>query len=173
MTEQKVKFEIENGVGRITLNRPEARNALDTDTLVELARLAVRAHDDDKVRAVLLTGAGQGFCAGGDVKQMMAMGTSGDRTPAELAYEGAGNLHQAMTALVRMPKPVVCAINGVAAGAGVSLALMGDVVWASEQASFRMSYTAIGLSPDGGSTSCFRASSAPSSPPSSSSPIAP
>lgn len=152
-----VTFEVEAGVGTITLNRPAVLNALDAGAMGELARVVTRAGLDPAVRAVLLTGAGRAFCAGGDVKQMAAgvpaaaRATSGTMSQAD-ALAGASDLHQAISGLRRMPKPVLSAVNGVAAGAGVGLALAGDLVWAGQSATFTLAYTAIGLSPDGGAT---------------------
>lgn len=151
MAEETVRYSKQGGIARITLDRPAALNALDLPTLTRLSDVATEASRDDSVRVVLLTGAGRGFCAGGDVKAM-TRGTSGDRSPLQLALDGTGALHQAISALYRMPKPVVAAVNGPAAGAGVGLALACDIVWAAQSAHFTASYTGIGLSPDGGTT---------------------
>lgn len=152
MTSHGVDYENREGVAQITLNRPQTRNALSSAVITRLGELAVDLHSDDSVRAVLLTGAGESFCAGGDVKEMMSLASEGDRTPQARAHDAAGALHVAISALLRLPKPVLCAVGGVAAGAGVGLALTGDIVWAAESASFTLGYTAIGLSADGGST---------------------
>lgn len=148
---ESVLYSVDAGVAHLTLNRPEAKNALDTPTMERITQLVLASEQNEAVRALLITGAGQAFCSGGDVKQMMSMAGS-DRSPAELAYEGAGLLHQAITALYRSDKPIVCAVGGPAAGAGVGLALSADIVWASESATFTLAYTKIGLSPDGSST---------------------
>jgi 2-(1,2-epoxy-1,2-dihydrophenyl)acetyl-CoA isomerase len=148
-----VLYSTRDGVGVLTLNRPESLNALDMETLAELRRVVAHAATDTAARALLVSGEGRGFCAGGDLKQMLSSWiAAGPGRPRTGALEGAGDLHQAVSMLARMPKPVVCAVNGPAAGAGVGLALTGDVVWAAESATFTLAYTAIGLSPDGGTT---------------------
>jgi len=152
MSDQGVEYEQREGVAYVTLNRPQARNALSSVVIARLGRIAVDLHADESVRAVLISGAGEAFCAGGDVKEMMSLAEDGDRTPQARAHDAAGALHVAISALLRLPKPVLCAVGGVVAGAGVGLALTGDIVWAAERATFTLGYTAIGLSPDGGST---------------------
>lgn len=158
MSEQQatVLYEAVDGVGRITLNRPDRLNALDPETIAQLERCALRAATDGEVRAVLITGQGRGFCSGGDVKTMATGAGAGDLAglpPQAIALSAAGTLHHAIATLRRMHKPVICAVNGPAAGAGVGVALAGDIVWAARSASFKLAYTAIGLSPDGGTTS--------------------
>lgn len=147
MTDQPVDFRMSGAVAQITLNRPDA-NALDLEMARSLMDAAMRCDHDPAVRAVLLTGNGRFFCAGGDLK---AMAGFGDALPSKLK-EMTVYLHAAVSHLVRMRAPLVIAVNGPAAGAGFSLAVIGDIVLAARSASFTMAYTAAGLVPDGSST---------------------
>ena len=131
----------------VTLNRPDDANSLDPVMARELADVAVTLDHDADVKAVVLTGSGRFFCAGGDVKGMLAF----EHMPSGLKRL-ADDLHRAVSTLTRMPAPLVVAVNGVAAGAGFSLAASGDLVVAAESAKFTMAYTKIGLSPDGSSS---------------------
>jgi 2-(1,2-epoxy-1,2-dihydrophenyl)acetyl-CoA isomerase len=135
-------------VARLTLNRPRAGNALDMEMAAQLMRAAIACDEDQSVRCVLLTGAGRLFCAGGDVG---AFAAAGDGVGAMLK-EITAYLHMAMSRLMRMDKPLVTAVNGPAAGAGFSMAIAGDIALAAQSAHFTLAYTALGLSPDGGST---------------------
>jgi 2-(1,2-epoxy-1,2-dihydrophenyl)acetyl-CoA isomerase len=138
----------DGAVRTITLARPEVGNALDIPMCRALMEAAIAADEDDGVRCVLLTGEGKLFCAGGDVAGFSG---AGERLPAYLK-EITAYVHAAVLRLVRMEKPVVVALNGAAAGAGVGLAILGDVVLADPRASFALAYSGIGLSPDGGTT---------------------
>lgn len=140
-----VILERDGAIARITLNRPEAGNGLDVPASRALMEAAIACDEDDDVRCVLLTGAGRMFCVGGDVS---AFSAAEDKAPA-LLKEITAYVHAAVTRLVRMPKPVITAVNGPAAGAGVGLAILGDLVLADPAAHFTLAYTAIGLSPDG------------------------
>ncbi|MDF1661176.1 MAG: enoyl-CoA hydratase-related protein [Planctomycetota bacterium] len=149
----KVLFEVNGNAATITINRPDCLNALDAETIHALYRHAITVGSDPKIRVVLITGAGRAFCAGGDVKDMLGQALANpNKSPAVIAKETAGILHALIAELRRMPKPVVTAVNGPCAGAGVGIALAGDIVWANESASFNLAYTRIGLSPDGGTT---------------------
>ena len=141
-------FERLGAVARITLNRPDAANALDETVARELMQAAIRISEDRSIRAVILTGAGRMFCAGGDLK---AFARQEARLPAHLK-ELAGVLHLAISRFARMEAPVIAAVNGAAGGAGLSLCLFADLVIAAESAKFTLAYTRAGLSPDGGST---------------------
>ena len=143
-----IRYELRDQVARITLNRPDAGNALDGPMGRELMHAAIRASEDRAVRAVLLTGAGRMFCAGGDLKSFAAQG---EALPAHLK-ELAGMLHLTISRLVRMEAPLIVAVNGAAGGGGMSFVLAADLVIAAESAKFAMAYTRAGLSPDGGST---------------------
>jgi 2-(1,2-epoxy-1,2-dihydrophenyl)acetyl-CoA isomerase len=135
-------------VERITLNRPESANGLNLTLAQELVRAAAASAADDEVRAVVLTGAGRFFSAGGDLKWMEAHAAEAGPAIKELA----DNLHRATTTLARMDAPVVVAVNGMAAGAGLSIALGGELIFAAESAKFTSAYTRAGLSPDGSLT---------------------
>jgi 2-(1,2-epoxy-1,2-dihydrophenyl)acetyl-CoA isomerase len=135
-------------VATITLNRPDAFNALDLELGRELFHAALEVDEDPRVRCVVVTGAGKAFCAGGDVKAFVGnLSRIGVHIKELTTY-----LHGAVSRLARSDKPVVMAVNGVAAGGGFSLALSGDVVVAAESARFTMAYSRIAATPDGSSS---------------------
>lgn len=141
-------FDIRDSIARITLNRPDAANALNVDMAKDLMHAALQCDADPVIRAVIITGTGRMFCAGGDLKSFAAQGE-------KLAYhlkEVTTYLHAAMSRFTRMNAPVIAAVNGTAAGAGMSLACACDLVLAAESAKFTMAYTRVGLTPDGSST---------------------
>lgn len=143
-----VLYHASEGVATITLNRPEVLNALNADLLRELRAAVDRAADDESVRAVVLTGSGRGFSSGADLGARQS-------TNGEMADSGAllrERYHPLILKLREMPKPVISAVNGVAAGAGMSIALAADVVLAAKSASFLQAFSKIGLVPDAGST---------------------
>jgi 2-(1,2-epoxy-1,2-dihydrophenyl)acetyl-CoA isomerase len=135
-------------VATITLNRPDAYNALTLALGRELFHAVLDVDDDADVRCIVITGRGKAFCAGGDVKEFA------DNLPriGVLVKELTTYMHGAISRLCRSEKPVVMAVNGVAAGGGFSLALSGDIVLAAESARFTMAYTKIGATPDGSSS---------------------
>lgn len=141
-------LEQENGVARLTLNRPTAGNSIDLDLARALMEAAIQCDEDDSIRCVSLSGTGRLFCAGGDIQSFIA---AGGRAPA-LLKELTGYLHLAIARLARMDKPLVTVVNGPAAGAGVGLAALGDIVLAARSAHFTLAYTNIALSPDAGCT---------------------
>ncbi len=141
-------FNIRNGVAVITLNRPASNNALDLGMARELKDAADRCSRDSTIGAVLLTAEGTTFCPGGDMK---AFAQEGDDLPLYLQH-ATFHLHAAMSTFVQMPAPLVVAVNGTAAGVGMSLALAGDITLAGESSRFVMAYTQQGLTPDGGAT---------------------
>jgi 2-(1,2-epoxy-1,2-dihydrophenyl)acetyl-CoA isomerase len=150
---ERFLYSVERGVATIAFHRPERLNALDGKALEELAYLTTHVASDAEVRAVLLTGSGRGFCAGADVKFLMESAMGGLDGPLDaFVRAGAVQLHTAVTDLRRTPKPIITAVNGPAAGAGVGLALSGDVIWAAKDATFTLAYTKIGLAPDGSTT---------------------
>jgi len=148
MNYENLRFELADGVAKITLDRLDSANAIDLALGRELMQVAIRCDEDLTVRAVLLTGAGKMFCAGGDLKSFAAYG---DALPAVLK-ELTTYLHAATSRFARMAAPLVVAVNGTAAGAGFSLAVAGDLVLIAESAKLAMAYTAAGLSPDGSSS---------------------
>lgn len=138
----------ENGIARITLNRPKAGNAIDLPLARALWEAANEVDEDESIRVVTLTGTGKLFCGGGDVG---AFADAGERF-STLLKELTGYVHSAIARFARMNKPMVTIINGPAAGAGFNLSLMGDIAIAAQSAHFTTAYTGIGLTPDGGAT---------------------
>ena len=153
MVASPIQFSKSGNVGVIRLNRPEARNAL-TIQMIQDLRSAVNSCRSKEVRSVLLTGSGDAFCAGADVKDFVAhLENGGPEGLSQHVEETAGLLHcEVVLGLCRLEKPVVAAINGVAAGAGFSLMLACDIRIASSSARFLMAYANIGATADGGST---------------------
>ena len=141
-----VLLNLEGPVATLTLDRPQLGNAIDLPMAQAILRAAIRCDQDPAIRCVVITGAGRLFCAGGDLGAFTA---AGDDVPGFLS-ELAGVLHLAISRLMRMAKPLVVLVNGPAAGAGMSLSLIGDIVLAARSAHFTPAYTGIGLSPDGG-----------------------
>jgi 2-(1,2-epoxy-1,2-dihydrophenyl)acetyl-CoA isomerase len=140
-----VLYEVDEGLATVTLNRPEAMNALDTEAKNALRDAARAAASDDGVRAVLLTARGRAFCVGQDLKEHVAvLEAGGGMTTVAEHYSPIA------AALATMPKPVVVAVNGVAAGAGAGFAFAADYRLAADTASFNTAFTAIGLSTDSG-----------------------
>jgi 2-(1,2-epoxy-1,2-dihydrophenyl)acetyl-CoA isomerase len=135
-------------IATLTLNRPDAYNALNLELGRELFHAVLEVDEDPDVRCVVITGAGKAFCAGGDVKDFA------DNLPriGILVKELTTYLHGAVSRLCRSDKPVIMAVNGVAAGGGFSFALAGDVVVAAESARFSMAYSRIAATPDGSSS---------------------
>jgi 2-(1,2-epoxy-1,2-dihydrophenyl)acetyl-CoA isomerase len=138
----------EGSTVHLVMNRPNLGNAIDVPMARALMEAAIVCDEDASVRCVVLTGAGRMFCAGGDVRLFTS---AGDVVPA-LLKELTSYLHSAISRLARMEKPLITAINGPAAGAGFSLAMLGDIVLASRDAHFTLAYGRLGLSPDGGAT---------------------
>ncbi|MEO5837579.1 MAG: enoyl-CoA hydratase-related protein [Acidimicrobiales bacterium] len=155
----ELTYEKHDGVGLITINRPDRRNAL-SDTVIEgLTTIFTESRRDDSVRALVLTGAGTAFCAGGDVKREgggeETWPPSPDRmpSPAAIRVRLADHMHRVPLALAELDKPVIAAVNGAAVGAGMDLALMCDMRIAARSARFSEAYLRVGLIPgDGG---CF------------------
>lgn len=145
---ETILFELNSGVAKITLNRPDAANGMNMTMGRELMEAAIRCEDDTSIRAIVITGSGRMFSAGGDLKSLAAYG---DQMSVKLK-ELTTYLHAAITCFSRMNAPVVIAVNGTAAGAGFSLAVAGDMVLAAESAKFTMAYTAAGLAPDVGAS---------------------
>src|SRR6185312_14191740 len=140
---QTVKFEQSGPITRITLNRPDAANGMNDTMTRELADAARRC-DTDAMKVVVISGSGRFFCAGGDLKSFAVAPSRG-----QFIKGVADDLHRAISSFARMDAVLIIAVNGVAAGAGFSLAVSGDLVLAASSASFTMAYTRAGLSPDG------------------------
>ena len=147
-----LKIEVDGTVGTMTLDRPDALNAMSPEMIGELTIAASWLADRAPLRALIVTGNGRAFCSGGDVN-WFKKGVESDEfdLPSDVR-RGAEVLHQAIVDFRRIPFPVIGAINGPAAGAGMSLALMCDMRIASDAAFFAIAYGRIGASPDGGMT---------------------
>ena len=147
-----LQIEVDGDVGTLTLNRPDALNAMSPEMIGELTVAAAWLADRAPIRALIITGAGRAFCSGGDVNWFKRGVTEeGVDLPSEVR-RGAEVLHQAIVDIRRIPYPIIAAINGPAAGAGMSLALSCDIRIASEDAFLAIAYGRIGASPDGGMT---------------------
>ncbi len=143
MTDATIQYTLRQGVGHIVLNRPAKRNALSLAMRTALWDAVDRADQDDAVRAVLLSGAGEHFCAGGDIGEMRP-----GALDAEAGRDRIAPVTKGARRLLETTKPVVVAVDGCAYGAGCSLALAADFVVATERASFCMSFLRLGLVPD-------------------------
>lgn len=140
----------EGGVAVATLNRPEVLNAVDGAMRVDLSRVLERVGADDTIRALVLTGAGRGFCSGGDVNAMEQRLSAPPGTVADYGWRRQRQLHHIVMRLHTLEKVTIAAVNGPAAGLGADLALCCDFILASHDASFVMSFILRGLVPDGG-----------------------
>jgi enoyl-CoA hydratase/carnithine racemase len=158
MTESKppelktLKIEADGPIGTLTLNRPDAMNAMNPELIFELTVAAAWLADRAPFRALIVTGEGRAFSAGGDVNWFKKGIEDPEHDLPSDVRRGAEVLHQAIVDFRRIPYPVIGAVNGAAAGAGFSLALMCDLRIASEKAFFVVAYGRIGASPDGGMT---------------------
>src|SRR5580765_4811527 len=146
MAYEAILFDVADGAARLTLNRPDRLNSFTLAMHDEVADVLSKVESDDKVRVLLITGAGRGFCAGQDLSDP-AITPGGDLGSAlETSY------NPLVRRLMGMAKPVVCAVNGVAAGAGANIAFAADIVLAAKSAKFIQSFSNIGLVPDSGGT---------------------
>jgi 2-(1,2-epoxy-1,2-dihydrophenyl)acetyl-CoA isomerase len=141
-----VDVQVSDRVARLTLNSPDTGNALNLEMATSLAQAAQGLRGSD-VGAVILSGAGKAFCVGGDLNYMRDADEVGDAV-----LRLATQFHAGLEALTALDAPVITAVRGAAAGGGMSLAIAGDIVLAADSARFTMAYTAIGFSPDGGSS---------------------
>lgn len=142
-----VLVSVEAGVETITLNRPEKLNALNPEMHQRLREALARAADEPEIRAVLLTGAGRGFCTGQDLAER---DVSPGAAPIDLSVSLGSHYNPLVRRMRALPKPILCAVNGVAAGAGASLALACDLVVAARSATFVQAFSRLGLVPDAG-----------------------
>ncbi len=150
MTQSTVTIELKGAVALVQLNRPDNANTLNLQMGRDLAAAAIACEANPDVRAVVLTGAGKNFCFGGDLRGMIEGGGSIEAYLRELT----SHLHTAIAHFVNMDAPVIAAVNGTAAGAGVGLVAMADMAIAAQGTKFSLAYTGVGLTPDG-STSFF------------------
>lgn len=148
MSYDSLIFEVKDGVGLIRLNRPDDGNAITLEMALEMLDVAIRCDEDPDVRSLVLTGNGKMFCAGGDLK---AFSAQGERVSLYMKKVTQA-FHAAISRFNWMDAPVIGAINGTAAGGGLSLALTTDIAIAAESAKFTMAYTKVGLTPDGSSS---------------------
>jgi len=149
MTYESILLQSTGGIARVTLNRPDRLNSFTAKMHEELRDALAKVRADTSARALLLTGAGRGFCAGQDLSDRAV--APGD-APVDLGASIEANYRPLVLALQSFPMPVVCAVNGVAAGAGANIALACDLVVAAKSASFIQAFCKIGLIPDSGGT---------------------
>ena len=142
-----VEFEHHGDIAIICLNNPDSGNTLSNKMALDLLSAAQAAEKDDSIRAVVFSARGPMFSFGGNLKEFKTSGTN----PQDLT-DTADRWHDAQNSFLNMPKPVIVGVNGMAAGGGVPMTLVGDIVLVDETARYRLAYTAAGLSPDGGST---------------------
>jgi 2-(1,2-epoxy-1,2-dihydrophenyl)acetyl-CoA isomerase len=150
MTLETVNYVLNGTLATITMNRPDALNALSLQLGKDL-KSAIQQATADKARAIILTGAGRAFCAGGDLREMEEIGKAEGRVEAFLDAPLKA-LHYVVRSIRETPIPFIAAVNGVCAGAGVNFALACDIVIAAEDATFREAFVRIGLTPDCGGT---------------------
>jgi 2-(1,2-epoxy-1,2-dihydrophenyl)acetyl-CoA isomerase len=143
-----VQVETRGAVALVTLNRPDNGNALNLQMAMDLLAASLTCARNPAVRAVVLSGAGRHFCFGGDLRAMASRDTAGDDYIRELTTY----LHAAISHFVRMNAPVIAAVNGTAAGAGVGLVAMADLAVCAHSSKFNLAYTNAGLTPDAGTT---------------------
>ncbi len=148
MAFENIIFEKKDAVARITLNRPEKLNAFVGSMREEIYEALCQCEDDD-TRAVVITGAGKGFCSGADVRFLAQVRNTGDSESLDRVLEAARNV---VSKIRQLPKPVIASINGPTAGGGINLALACDIRVASEEASFGETFIRLGLHPDWGGT---------------------
>ena len=148
MSYEHILFEVADGVACLTLNRPDSLNSFTAAMHGEVAQVLEQAASDTKVRAVVITGAGRGFCAGQDLNDRNV--APGERVDLGQSVETYYN--PLIKRITSMEKPVLCAVNGVAAGAGANIALACDLVFAARSAKFVESFAMLGLIPDSGGT---------------------
>jgi 2-(1,2-epoxy-1,2-dihydrophenyl)acetyl-CoA isomerase len=149
MTFKNIEYSVSNNVATLILNRPEALNSFTAEMHLEVKQVMDEVRADSSIRCLLITGAGRGFCAGQDLNDRAV--SSDDKAP-DLGASVDKNYNPLIRNIFGLQKPVICAVNGVAAGAGASIALACDIVIAAKSASFIQSFSKIGLVPDSGGT---------------------
>jgi 2-(1,2-epoxy-1,2-dihydrophenyl)acetyl-CoA isomerase len=149
MSFDTIQFSVEGGVARLLLNRPDSLNSFNTQMHEEVRTAMRQVSEDASIRCLLLSANGRGFCAGQDLSDRSVSADSG---PPQLGESVDKNYNPLIRSIMKLPKPVICAVNGVAAGAGASLALACDIVIAARSASFIQVFCKIGLIPDSGGT---------------------
>src|SRR5882672_5623301 len=147
MAAASIEVETRGAVALVTLNRPESANTLNLQLAMDLLAAALTCARNPAVRAVVLTGAGKNFCFGGDLR-----GATGKGNADAYLRELTTYLHGAIAHFVRIDAPVIAAVNGTAAGAGMGLLLMADLAICAASAQFNMAYTGVGLTPDAGTS---------------------
>jgi len=149
MNFENIEFAIDAGVATLTLNRPKSLNSFTVDMHAEIRVAMQQVTDNPDIRCLVITGAGRGFCAGQDLGDRAS---SGAGNVPDVGASVEKNYNPLILSIMNLPKPVICAVNGVAAGAGASLALACDIVLAARSASFIQVFCKIGLIPDSGGT---------------------
>lgn len=148
MTFKLLKLSVQDRVAVIRFNRPDAANGMNLALTTEFAQAAQKTVADNNIKAIIVTGEGRFFSAGGDIGAM----ASADHGPGQEVKQIADQLHVAIASFASSGVPLICAVNGTAAGAGFSLSVAGDIVIASNLSKFTMAYSKVGLSPDGGAS---------------------
>lgn len=149
MSFETILFEVKDGFAQLTLNRPDKLNSFNAQMHREIRECMKTVEGDDNIRCLLITGAGRGFCAGQDLGDRDV--SPGAEMP-DLGDSIEKNYNPLLRRLKQLEKPIICAVNGVAAGAGANIALACDIVLAARSASFIQSFSKIGLVPDSGGT---------------------
>ena len=149
MEYNNIAFDVNQGVATLTLNRPKSLNSFTVEMHKEMRAAMQQVSEDKGIRCLLITGAGRGFCAGQDLGDRAS---SGDSPAPDVGASVEKYYNPLIRSIMNLPKPVICAVNGVAAGAGASIALACDIVIAARSASFIQVFCKIGLIPDSGGT---------------------
>lgn len=149
MAFKNILFQVQEGVGQLTLNRPQSLNSFTTEMHEEVRTAFKQVQGDKAIRCLLITGNGRGFCAGQDLNDRTVSAENG---VPDLGDSVEKYYNPLIRNIMTLPKPVICAVNGVAAGAGASIALACDIVLAARSASFVQVFCKIGLVPDSGGT---------------------
>ena len=149
MTEKTILLDVEDKIATITLNRPERKNAINTNMVNDWVEILDECRDNDDIAAIILTGAGEAFCAGGDKANLVA---NNKIDPLETKKHFWDQFQRVAKRTALIEKPIVAAVNGMATGAGMDMSLHCDIRFASKNAIFRASYAAFGLVPGNGGT---------------------